>query len=75
MPNNGKMECNYTENVREGVAQYYSDIAHSETFGVELHTNLSASKTKLTCTINDEEVENPVQEALDNGQCVIYWIQ
>ena len=49
MPNEGKMECKYTESVRKAAAQYYKDIEEAES----------------------STVENPMQEAIDTGICII----
>lgn len=69
MPNNGKMECNYSESMRKAVAQYYRDVAAAESVGTEIQ--VGEEETKTTYTIDGIEVENPLQEAIDNGQCVI----
>lgn len=69
MPNNGKMECKYTESLRRAVAQYYQDITDAETYTTEVHMDPESVVTRYT--IDGKEVENPLQEALNNGQCVI----
>ena len=69
MPNGGKMECNYSIELRTAVAQYYRAIDSAETFGTKVSSNLT--KTNVTQTINGEEVEDSLQKALNNGQCVI----
>jgi hypothetical protein len=71
MPNNGKMECNYTESVRKAVAQYYKDAAKAESVGTSVQADLGSGDTQTTYTIDGKQVENPLQEAMTNGQCVI----
>ena len=69
MPNNGTMECNYSESMRKAVAQYHRDLAAAESAETEIQ--VGEEETKITYTIDGVEVENPLQEALDSGQCVI----
>lgn len=59
MPNGGKMECRYSKDSLPSMAQFYKDI-------------LSPRKSpKSTYKINGKIVKNPLQECLDNGDCVI----
>ena len=73
MPNNGKMDCEYTEEMLIAVAKYVRDLANAETFGTELSADLGPGESEVntTYTINGKVVDNPVQEALDSGQCVV----
>lgn len=71
MPNDGKMECSYSESARTAVAQYHRDVATAESAGTEVNVDLGSGEVKTTYTIDGKEVENPLQEAMDNGQCVI----
>ncbi len=71
MPNNGKMECSYTKSTRETIAQFYGDLTEAETLSFKAHISSSAGEAKSTYTINGKEVENPLQEVLDDGQCVV----
>ena len=71
MPNGGEMNCKYSEDTRKAVAQYYRDIALAESAGTNIEADLSDGDVKTTYTIDGKEVENPLQEAMDNGQCVI----
>jgi hypothetical protein len=70
MPNNGKMECNYTESERIAVAQYYKDITAADSVGTSVNSDLNGNN-KVTYTIDGKEVENPLQTAMDNGTCII----
>jgi hypothetical protein len=69
MPNGGKMECNYIESERVAVAQYYKDIASAQSFGTSLQVTDQGRKTKYT--IDGKEVENPLEEAINSGACVV----
>lgn len=70
MPNNGKLECKYTESMRKAAAQYYKDLASAESVGTEASGELGG-EIEIKYTIDGKEVENPLQEALRIGQCVI----
>ena len=71
MPNNGKMDCEYTESMRKAAAQYYRDVATAESVGTSVNADLGSGDVETTYTIDGKEVENPLQEAMDAGQCVI----
>lgn len=71
MPNGGKMECKYSESERVAVARYYKDVATAESVGTSLNADLGSGKQKTTYTINGKVVDNPFQEAMNNGICVI----
>ena len=71
MPNNGRMDCEYSESLRKAVAQYYRDLAIAESFGTSVNADLGSGDVKTTYTIDGKEVENPLQEAMVSGQCVI----
>jgi hypothetical protein len=71
MPNGGKMECRYSPESGKAVAQYYRDLANSESFGTKASMSLPEGKQKIKYTINGKEVENPLEECLKNGECII----
>ena len=71
MPNGGKMECKYSESERMAVAQYYEDVANAESVGTSLSADLGSGEQKATYTINGKMVDNPLQEAMTSGACVI----
>ena len=71
MPNNGKMECNYTTSQRTAAAQYYKDVAVAESNGTSMNLNLGSGEQKTTYTIDGKEVENPLQTFMTDGTCVI----
>ena len=69
MPNNGRMDCEYSESLRKAVAQYYRDVASAESVGTS--AKIGSEGTETTYTIDGQEVENPLQEAMDSGACTI----
>ena len=71
MPNNGKMECNYTASQRTVAAQYYKDVAAAESTGTSMNLDLGSGEQKTTYTIDGKEVENPLQTFMTDGTCVI----
>ncbi|MCK4670504.1 MAG: hypothetical protein KAT43_04835 [Nanoarchaeota archaeon] len=71
MPNNGRMDCEYSESLRKAVAQYHRDVAAAESAGTSAKIDIGSGETETTYTIDGEEVENPFQEAMDTGACTI----
>lgn len=71
MPNNGKMECNYTSSQRIVLTQYYKDVAAAESSGTSVNLNLGSGEQKTTYTIDGKEVENPLETFMTDGTCVI----
>lgn len=71
MPNNGRMDCEYSESLRKAVAQYHRDLATAESAGTSVKADLGNGETETTYTIDGQEVENPLQEAMDSGACTI----
>lgn len=71
MPNGGKMECKYSESERIAVAQYYKDVASAESAGTSVNADLGSGEQKTTYTINGKVVDNPLQEFMNSGVCVI----
>lgn len=71
MPNNGLMECKYTESMRKAAAKYYKDVAAAESSGTSVKADLGSGEVETKYTIDGKEVANPLQEAISNGQCII----
>ena len=71
MPNNGQMDCKYTEEMRKAVAQYHRNLASAESFGTEASVDLGSEEVEVTYTINGKSVSNPLQEALTTGECIV----
>lgn len=71
MPNNGKMECNYTASQRTAAAQYYRDIAAAASTGVRMKLDFDSGEQKTTYTIDGKEVKDPLQTFLTDGTCLV----
>jgi hypothetical protein len=71
MPNGGQMECKYTESERVAIAKYYLDIAKESSTKIKISFGLTQGSVKSTYTVNGKEVSNPLQEALNNGACMV----
>ena len=71
MPNGGKIECKYSESERMAAAQYYKDVATDESAGTSVNADLGSGEQETTYTINGKVVDNPLQEAMNTGVCVI----
>lgn len=71
MPSNIRMDCEYSESLRKAVAQYYRDLAIAESVGTNVNADLGSGDVKMTYTIDGKVVDNPLQEAITNGQCII----
>jgi hypothetical protein len=71
MPNNGRMDCEYSESLRKAVAQYHRDLVAAESAGTSVKADLGSGETETTYTIDGQEVENPLQEAMNSGACTI----
>lgn len=74
MPNGGKMECRYSEASRREVARYYRDWSSAQSSRTQAAASSGAGE-EPTYTIDGEEVDNPLQESVSNGTCVVsgYW--
>lgn len=73
MPNNGEMNCKYTEEVRKVVAQQYRDIVDAQIIQarMELTESDGEAKMKSTYTLDGKEVDDPLSQAMNDGTCVI----
>lgn len=60
MPNNGMMECKYTEDVRKAVANEYREIGSMQ----------EGNMVKME-SVDGEEVESPLMKAMNDGTCEI----
>ena len=69
MPNAGQMNCRYNPELRTAIAQYYRDVAAARTTDVDVQ--VTEDRIRATYRIDGKEVENPLQEAMSNGQCEI----
>lgn len=71
MPNGGQIECKYTEHERTTIAKYYFDLEKSTSSETNVSFGLTPGSVKATYIIDGKEVENPLQEALNSGACVV----
>ena len=71
LPNNGKMECKYTESQRVVAAQYYRDTASAKSSGTNVEADLGSGERKVTYTLDGKIVSNPLQDFIDNKTCLI----
>ncbi|MBW6431800.1 hypothetical protein K0A96_01280 [Patescibacteria group bacterium] len=71
MPNGGKMDCKYTESERAVAAQYYIDAVLAESTDSEVRVDLETGEQEKTYKINDKVVDNPLEEFMNTGVCVI----
>jgi hypothetical protein len=71
MPNGGKMDCKYTESERAVAAQYYIDVALAESTDSQTDIDLESGEQETTYKINDKVVDNPLEEFMNTGVCVI----
>lgn len=71
MPNNGKMECNYSEEIRKAIVPYYKEFINAESTGINVDIDFNNRETEIEYTINGKIVTNPLAEAFDNGECLI----
>lgn len=71
MPNGGMMNCEFDNDLRVAVAQYYEDLAEASSYGISIHIDSEEETVTATYTIDGKEVENPMQEALDTGACTV----
>jgi hypothetical protein len=69
MPNNGQMECHFSESLRLAVVQYYRDVEAAEI--MEGSVSWDPEGISATYLIDGVETSNPLQMALDTGVCVI----
>lgn len=71
MPNGGKMECRYSQSQREAAAQYYKDTLSAQSLETQATLHPSTGKQEVKYKIDGKEVDNPLQDALSCGDCVI----
>jgi hypothetical protein len=71
MPNDGKMICKFSESERKAAAQYYRDMLTAKTSRTKVNLSSSENKVKAKYYINGKEVDNPLQEAVNSGSCVV----
>jgi hypothetical protein len=70
MPNDGLMECRYSEELRISAAKYYRAMAQAESIQTDAEFS-SDGESNVTTTLDGEVVEDPLQEAMNSGLCTI----
>lgn len=71
MPNHGKMACAYTVDMRKAEARALRAFAAEGNAAAQAHTSAEEDSITSMYSVDGKEVDNPGQEALNNGQCVI----
>jgi len=74
MPNGGKEECRFSQSQRQKVAKFFKDTLSAMSSGnleVEVSSDLQGKTISKTTLDGNEVKENPLQEALNCGDCVI----
>lgn len=71
MPKNGKMECNFSGELRRASADYYQTTIQASLPKASGSDSTSETPIVPTYTIGNQKVENPFQLALTNGACKI----
>ena len=68
------MECRFPPDRLDDIAYYYNNSTRFEKAEVTIVTTVVDGKTvtKNRYFIDGEEVTDPMQESLDNGECVTY---
>lgn len=67
MPNNGKMKCNYTADMQKKISDAAKEFASTGNASFSSKTTGTSSESNSTVNGN----ANPMQEALESGQCII----
>ena len=55
MPNNGRMNCEYTEDLRKAIVQYQRDIIGAGSIGTRVEADLGDEKVKTTYKVHDAQ--------------------
>lgn len=76
MPNGGQMTCNYNEDTRKNVAEYYRDIdeqsKNAESIGINLSFDTSGSgEGDVTVDGNPVNSNHSLEDAMKDGTCVV----
>jgi len=77
MPNNELIECQFSDTDRLIIAQYFKDLTMADSYATEVSVDSTdiesedQTQVELEYTINDKQVTNPLQEAIDSGICTV----
>ncbi len=72
MPNGGRIECVFSKDRRQAVAKYYKLLATAKSKKFNVKVSIPGGKIKTVDILDGKEVENPLQKALNNGDCKIF---
>ena len=73
MPKGGKMDCRFPPDKLKDIAEYFNNSTRYKNARVKSSTRFVDGKpvTKNRYFIDGKEIRNPMQESLDNGECVV----
>lgn len=74
LPNNGSLECKYSESSRKAIANYHEDFPNVSSYGLSAQASPNKSgeqEINKTYTLNGKEVKNPLQKSIEIGECEI----
>ena len=71
MPNKGMMTCHFNERQRQEVAAYLKKTAKAETIETKTNINIAGGKAKQVEKQDGTAVKNPLNEAMQDGACVV----
>lgn len=71
MPNKGRMTCQFSEKQRKEVAAYLRKTAKAETIESKTTVDIVGGKSKQIEKQDGKTVKNPLNEAMQDGTCVV----
>lgn len=74
MPGGGRMECRLTEKSRKAFAKHFRASLHAKSTSYEKNVTSSIDGKEIKGSrtmMNGKVVENPLEDCLNNGDCVI----
>ena len=72
MPNKGMMTCRFDEKQRKAVATQLKQSAKSdEAVGFKAEVDFATGKSKSSVYKNGKEIKDPLNEAMQDGSCVV----
>ncbi len=73
MPKGGKMDCNFPQDKLKDMTDYFNNSTRYKNARIKSSTRFVDGKPVTTNKyfIEGKEIRNPMQESLDNGECVV----
>ena len=71
MPNDGLMACKLSKEQRIGYAANLRDIRSGKRIEYSASFDVASGKSKSTMKVDGREARNYMNEAMENGDCVI----